>query len=121
MSKIHIIYEPDAQPVVPALEDVLGELKRSKNISDFNRLQDFSNLTQTIGSDDIILILLSNSIEEKLEHVLSVFENLRHRKPSLQVIGLKVDELTGTFPFFFAPHRFTSHQGTAFPFTLEGY
>ncbi|HSI78176.1 MAG TPA: hypothetical protein VK957_19920 [Lunatimonas sp.] len=39
MSKIHLIYEPDAQPVVPTLDEVLDELKRSKNISDFNRLR----------------------------------------------------------------------------------
>ncbi|WP_157972008.1 hypothetical protein [Pleomorphovibrio marinus] len=44
MSKIHLIYEADAQPVIPALEDVMGELKRSRNIQDYNVLGVFPTL-----------------------------------------------------------------------------
>ncbi|WP_114749610.1 hypothetical protein [Pleomorphovibrio marinus] len=46
---------------------------------------------------------MSKDIEEKLEDIISVFENLRHRKPNLQVIGLKVDEIAGSFPYFLLP------------------
>jgi hypothetical protein len=103
MSKIHLIYEADAQSVLPALEDVLVDLKRSKNISGHERLQDFSDLTSQIDPGDVVLLLLSKDMENNLDHLLSILENLQHRKPGLQVIGLKVDEVSGAFPYFVLP------------------
>jgi hypothetical protein len=103
MSKIHLIYEADAHSVIPALEDVLGDLKQSDNISGHERLQDFSNVPSKINVNDVILILLTAGIENHLDHILSVLENLRHRKPNLQVIGLKVDEIDRSIPFFILP------------------
>lgn len=103
MSNIHLIYETDAQPIIPALEDVLNDLKRSKNIQYYIELGDFSNLTQQLGSNDLVLILLSNGMAEKLERLISVIENLQRRKSSFQVIGLKVDEIGSSFPFFTLP------------------
>lgn len=93
---IHLIHTSDALQHLGRVKEILQQLKAEHRISTFItwRLEDgFTSLREKVASGDLVLALLTQSLETRKEEIEQLLRNARAQTPDLEIAEIIVDNI----------------------------
>ena len=110
---IYAIQASDAPLHTDRLRKILKNLENENRIRDFRMLggnDDLSFIMDSIGEEDLILIVLTHQLEASKEHIENRFRVLKSKQPGTRIAEILVDNVVYdheyiTFPVDLLPFR----------------